>query len=271
MKKIALIYLLSLGLLANAQLFETKYIILDKVHYQITYTQQAIPDTNNPENIRGGKMLLFIGDSISHYQSRNGYIVDTITRNFKTKEELQNYLNNPTVPYPATAYQIYKHYPLDKLTFIEHNLDGTYKYTEELTDLKWEILPDTSVINDFRTQKAFCNYGGRIWEAWFCKDIPISDGPYKFNGLPGLIVKLNDSKNYYTYVLESIVVPSRNINIDIEDKDYINTTRKEFLKAQWVYRENIMNIVKEKGADNSAMERAARNMTKLNNPIELDR
>lgn len=44
--------------------------------------------------------------------------------------------------------------------------------------------------------------GGRQWIAWFTNEIPFQDGPFKFYGLPGLIVKLEDSEDYHKFLLK---------------------------------------------------------------------
>lgn len=52
-----------------------------------------------------------------------------------------------------------------------------------------KLSHETIQILNFKAQKATAKYGGRKWTAWFCQEIPIPNGPYKFGGLPGLIVK----------------------------------------------------------------------------------
>lgn len=52
--------------------------------------------------------------------------------------------------------------------------------------------------------KAITTFRGREYVAWFTDDIPIQNGPWKFCGLPGLIVKVNDTQNNYTYELEGV-------------------------------------------------------------------
>ena len=56
-------------------------------------------------------------------------------------------------------------------------------------------------IGEYETQKAETQFGGRTWYAWFTQQIPLQDGPYKFGGLPGLIVKVQDSKGDYSFDL----------------------------------------------------------------------
>ncbi len=67
--------------------------------------------------------------------------------------------------------------------------------------LNWQILSDNKKISGYDVQKATVNYGGREWTAWFTSEIPISDGPYIFCGLPGLIVSIEDKKTEYAFNL----------------------------------------------------------------------
>lgn len=67
--------------------------------------------------------------------------------------------------------------------------------------MQWKLYKETKNYNGYQLQKATTNFGGRKWTAWFAKDVDISEGPYKFRGLPGLIFLLNDSENNFVYNL----------------------------------------------------------------------
>lgn len=75
-----------------------------------------------------------------------------------------------------------------------------YSYPETPV-FAWKILAETVKIGDYQTQKAETNFGGRTWYAWFTQEVPLQDGPYKFGGLPGLIVKVQDEKGDYSFDL----------------------------------------------------------------------
>src|SRR5690606_23297125 len=62
-------------------------------------------------------------------------------------------------------------------------MPDVYRYVEPYK-FKWRILPDTMSIGAVLCQRAETTFGNRKWIAWFAPDIPISDGPYKFGGLP---------------------------------------------------------------------------------------
>lgn len=72
-------------------------------------------------------------------------------------------------------------------------------YDEPYPDQQWTLHPDTAVINGYRSQKATCSFHGRDFESWFTPEIPICLGPWKFGGLPGLILKIYDTDHYYTF------------------------------------------------------------------------
>lgn len=67
--------------------------------------------------------------------------------------------------------------------------------------MKWKLYTDFKNYNGYKLQKATTNFGGRKWTAWFSEEIEVSEGPYKFRGLPGLIFLLNDSENNFIYKL----------------------------------------------------------------------
>lgn len=75
-----------------------------------------------------------------------------------------------------------------------------YFYEEDRT-MDWKILPETVKIGEYEAQKAETDFAGRKWYAWFAQEIPFQDGPYKFRGLPGLIIKVEDAKGDYSFDL----------------------------------------------------------------------
>ncbi|TDE16824.1 GLPGLI family protein [Dyadobacter psychrotolerans] len=72
-------------------------------------------------------------------------------------------------------------------------------------NLKWEIGTETDSISGYACTKATTFLGGRHYVAWFTSEIPITDGPYLFWGLPGLIVKISYTKNHYDFTLVQFV------------------------------------------------------------------
>ncbi|WP_126973134.1 GLPGLI family protein [Gynurincola endophyticus] len=57
---------------------------------------------------------------------------------------------------------------------------------------KWNITEETKEIGGYDAQKATIHWKGRDYEVWFTKEIPFATGPWKFVGLPGLVLEVKD-------------------------------------------------------------------------------
>ncbi|GAA5091892.1 hypothetical protein GCM10023210_20070 [Chryseobacterium ginsengisoli] len=106
---------------------------------------------------------------------------------------------------PKFSEKIVKHYPDMKLQYIERISSGFtpagIAYSET-AKFDWKILNDKAKIGAYNAQKATVDFGGKKWVAWFTTELPFQDGPYKFSGLPGLIVKIEDEGKNYSWVLQ---------------------------------------------------------------------
>jgi len=97
-------------------------------------------------------------------------------------------------------FRVSKVYP--NLETVYHtSLNASNVALKEQHKLSWTILPETKTIEGFKVQKATTGFGGRNWIAWFTNDIQIQDGPYKFCGLPGLILNIGDEKGDHIFNL----------------------------------------------------------------------
>lgn len=73
--------------------------------------------------------------------------------------------------------------------------------SDSLNSIKWNIManiPSTKYLGR-KVKMAKCRFRERNYTAWYCPDIPISDGPFKFNGLPGLILKIESDEHLYAF------------------------------------------------------------------------
>ncbi|MDO5395786.1 MAG: GLPGLI family protein [Bacteroidales bacterium] len=73
-------------------------------------------------------------------------------------------------------------------------------YSDSMPNIEWEFLPDdnTSILG-YECSKATTEFAGRQYTAWFTTEIPLPFGPYKFGGLPGLILKIADSEHQFIW------------------------------------------------------------------------
>jgi GLPGLI family protein len=142
--------------------------------------------------------VLLVGKEVSKYYSQ--YALDYklyITEFLKTHEAYPN-----TSEKGAWSYEVFKNYPKGKMTAtdIASVLLGNYYYEEELPVFKWNFSSvEQKTILGYKCNKATTSFRGRDFIAWYASGIPVNAGPWKFGGLPGLILMLSDTKNNFVY------------------------------------------------------------------------
>lgn len=243
---------------------------LEPAEFIVTYSLRYQEDSLPPHFTRQEDQILFIGKNVSMYLSRNAYNFEKNMRKFKSVAELQEYLfTKPSMPH--NLIRLYKNQPKGKLTFADWVSPNTFKFEESLNLFNWKLNGDTATILGYKAQKATCDFGGRSWEAWFCREIPYSDGPYKFNGLPGLILNLHDTRNHYVFEFISIEKPKDEVMIEYLEDDYLESTKQDYFKALDAFNANLATWARDNGGGIDAQQNAARIAIERNNPIELIR
>ena len=111
------------------------------------------------------------------------------------------------------------------------------QYLDTTNKINWEIKNEFKVINKYKCTKAVCNFRGRNYTAWFSPDIPVVNGPWKFHGLPGLILQISDETGAYDWVVDKIkfVTTISTLQFDpkiekLRFKDYVNQTEENYQK-----------------------------------------
>jgi len=186
-----------LGILAIALLAQVSFAQTNRFVYQVT----SKPDITNKNDIKTENAYLDISAEKSMFYSENRIKRDSVmqanrqsggARGFN-REQMDGLRTN-------INYSIEKN-KKDQKTFYKERLGRDQYSYEEDRPLNWKILSETTKIGDYKVQKAETDFGGRKWTAWFTTDLPYQDGPYKFNGLPGLVVKAEDSTGDYSFDL----------------------------------------------------------------------
>lgn len=81
---------------------------------------------------------------------------------------------------------------------------SNYLVEEEIPAMDWEVEEDSvQTIIGYECHKAVTKFRGREWTVWYAEDIPVSLGPWKFSGLPGLILQA-ECKGYMTITAQRL-------------------------------------------------------------------
>jgi GLPGLI family protein len=211
--------------------------VLDKNKLSCRYQQSIIRDTLNDRR-QETLMLLEIGDKVSkyfelndskdnpkEYSAEDKAVVDSLTKNAKGR-----------LPRRFKKNALFRNYPENKWTVIDNISFDCYSYEEDLTTPDWKLLKDTATINGYFCKKAITSFHGRDYEAWYAPEVPVSAGPWKFAGLPGLVFKVEDSNHYFSFVCVSIEKKDQTQTIYIDADNVKRITKKEFnrtLKASY--------------------------------------
>lgn len=273
------------------------------------YEYKFIPDSNNKTDVKKEMMLLDIDKNGSSYYSRDKFVADSITKadlEKQMKSSPGNINVNKREKPGQVSYKVTKQYP-DFTTYLFRTVSmDQYKIKEDKKP-EWKILPDKEKIGEYNSQKATTSFGGREWIAWFTTDIPFQDGPYKFYGLPGLIVKIEDTTGSHSMVLignktiaaataeKELQVPENIRMIGMGGKE-IEVTKDQFRKVWKAYvndpSKNMRELMMRSGGDNKVVfkvktsdgkeisdpnqvfremeKRTKETLSKNNNPIEPD-
>ncbi len=111
-----------------------------------------------------------------------------------------------------------------------------FRYREEQPDFNWVISDETKKIGPYECKKAEATFRGRNWTAWYTEEIPVSEGPWKFAGLPGLILMVQDSKAEHTIKL--LKVRDSVSPIVLRDMLVSKADRKKLLEKKLSYLKN---------------------------------
>lgn len=238
----------------------------------VTYEYSYQSDSTNDSKI---DILteLHINDAFAVFQTQRKRQSDSIIYSEKGFSDLIAVYGGPISPVSFRIIQakdtIQTLEPLNGLSLSINN--ELYSYKEKTDLLEWEIQEDISTINDIPVQKATLQWEGRKWMVWFATDIPISHGPYKFCGLPGLIIQVTDQQNMFSFNLISIENKRSQLPKEPRsDIQYVNTIKEEFYKERKYLKENMYEILLAKG--NSPNEKTKDAMQEVgrkdNNHIE---
>ena len=177
----------------------------------------------------------------SHYFVKSQEIQDSINRRGSVSDDM---VSKAIAPYDGGQPNfVYKHIPAEgKLTFATYHVDW-FKYSEPIPAFQWKIEGKDSVIAGYHCQAATTSLRGRQWRAWFTLEIPVSDGPWKLCGLPGLILRATDEQGYFDFDctgITSIEIPP----IRLVKNNYTDCTPEKYFEMEKDDRENPLGHLK---------------------------
>lgn len=199
-------------------------------YYKVTFSTD-----NNSARKRDAICILQVGDDISKFFDYNQLKQDSVSLKYNHKDVLNAQDVEELLKIRVLwSNVIVKDY--EKL-IVQDRFKYLYQYDELKPDFNWILEEGSKKILNYDCKKATVEYGGRIYTAWYTSEIPINSGPYKFEGLPGLILEIYDSKN--DFIFEAIGIDKSPLPIYLQNDDKIFLVSKEkFRTIEVSYYEN---------------------------------
>ncbi|WP_411898263.1 GLPGLI family protein [Elizabethkingia occulta] len=270
--KIKLLFLFTLGsLLYHSQ------------NHRFIYEVRSKKDKKTTDFVKENYHLDVGKDEVTYY-IRDFYIADSlINNNIPFPKDML--LNTSALVIHKPASNIYDEYDL-----LENSV---FKLRSE-DNQTWKLSDDKKVIKNLTLQKATTTWCGRNWTAWFSTDLPFQEGPYRFHGLPGLIVELYDEQNDYHFNLvrsENLKLASKNQFLEMTKQMGVLVDWDKYKKAKLAYYESPVSFIKNAAGNVNSSdgvflndgtkvtssnirevnERLKNNIKKDNNPVDLTR
>lgn len=138
------------------------------------------------------------------------------------------------VPNRAVSMYVFKNFDKEDVTVYDDYSDQFAVYHEPFSEMQWEVVADsTKTILGYECMMARTAYHGRDWTAWFSPEIPVQDGPWKFTGLPGLILMATESQGMHSFTANGIEATEQEIPGMVRDDWYHKEDRKKYLQGKY--------------------------------------
>jgi|TARA_B100000446_G_C10519140_1_gene329663 GLPGLI family protein len=206
-----------------------------KIMYQFDYKKHS----NSEKLVSENTTLIIDNNKSSIFTYQKMINLDSIQR--VRELDITDVMSNRLSVYSFIAYSN------DSITHYETIGNDLLKFKEPISS-NWKLINEKKQISGYNCKKAIINYAGREWVAWFTSEIALNSGPYKFHGLPGLIIELYDTENIFSFKAYAIKYGDFEINNNTlnyfitEDGDkFQELDRKDFLSIRNKYYQMSLN------------------------------
>ena len=218
--------------------------VLDRAHMKCLYRYVYLNDTLTGKT-KDDLLILQIGTRISKCFSHYSNQVDSLSAlpngDMIIGKMIDDAMNSGefmrgNYPHKRMKAYIYKNYPEGRITVTDGLILQDYRYVDSLHTQTWTMGDSTREVLGYTCQQATADFRGRRWTTWFATDIPVSDGPWKLGGLPGLILEAYDEGQQHVFtavglerVKDEPIIFNRSFG---DNQKFEQTNRLEFLRSK---------------------------------------
>lgn len=146
--------------------------------------------------------------------------------------------NLDDIPRQDGTYYVVKSLISNRLKHYENVGLEKFIYEEQIAQWSWEIGDSAKTVLGYECLVATADYHGRKWTVWFTPEIPVKNGPWKLDGLPGLILEAEAEGGQYRFIATGIQQTTKLIVPVYLADEYEHVTRLEYLRYHRAFLEN---------------------------------
>lgn len=237
--------------------------VLATVYYEFVY----LNDTTQRNKHHEEEMVLYIGKDASLYVSNAG---KQLNEQIAKQAEDPAFDGNITVVGRGATNESYYMHPTSRVCKEIYKLAGEqYLLDEVYPEINWKISHETKEVGGYVCQRADTHFKGRDYTVWFAPDLPFPYGPWKLQGLPGLILEANDSRNEVGFHYVGFDKPTEGELVFGLPSDLVKTNRAALKKMQEAFKKNPQAVMAAKSAGkttSTSLVRGSDATTTLKNP-----
>jgi GLPGLI family protein len=259
----------------------------------VRYAFTHIDDTTQPDKPVKAEMALYLGKQLSLYTNYAKMLRLANGGTTQTTESVNGGMvivsggmaggpaPAPLNPLLAMSGNYYKDIIESKAFSVEAAGVKVFSVEDKLPVIDWSVSTETRDIMGMPCQKATGSFKGRVYEAWFCNQLPFSNGPWKLGGLPGLILEASDTQKEVMFKLVSyesaltlstvIEIPAEALKTNPKEmrqyRDALQKNRDAAIGANGGFQGNMrLSAITISGTDGKPVK-----LKVLNNPIEKEK
>ncbi|MFY9465319.1 MAG: GLPGLI family protein [Sediminibacterium sp.] len=223
----------------------------DTALYKVTYKFIFSYDTADPRKKIVENMNLYLSQSCSVFRDSDYEMFQKersrLREQFKAMAKLGNEsktisANRNVKRVPLT--EVFKKSMDNKIYKKEVLVGRDYLIEDNLPQIDWKIQSDTKMFGELKGQKAEGYFRGRHYTAWFVTQLPISSGPWKLSGLPGIIFEASDDKQEVVFQFAGFeLLKKQDATLINLPSAYIKVNQAEYDRLQKLAAEDLVGFV----------------------------
>lgn len=176
---------------------------IEPSNLEVRYTSYYLGDNAKTYGATANTFVLRCGKTTSQYFCAESYRSDSLGNapgglqirlaEVEAEHERLKAGKGRTAHLPGYGEYYYRDFLSGEVSMYTSTMGEHFRIVDK-PDINWNVVSDSvKTILGYECHLATARYHGRDWRVWFTLDIPLSLGPAKLCGLPGLILQADMS------------------------------------------------------------------------------